>query len=92
MGEGTYSPIIGPVLMLVFASVALAGLVIYLGRSGRLASPGLRLAAAILPLLPLFGGGVFMYLHRIEMRVTDQTAPGVNGIHPDGVDATTAQR
>ena len=92
MGEGTSTPILVPLLVLAFASIVLAAVTVHLGRSGRVTSrPGL-IALTIVALAPLFGGGLYLLVKHDTMRAAGETAPGVNGVHPNGVDAVSPPR
>jgi len=82
MGDSADTGIIGIILVLVAASVALAATGIWLGRSGRLTSRPLALVWAIAAIAPLFGAGVFMYAHHMAMQAQGETRSGANAVPP----------
>jgi high-affinity Fe2+/Pb2+ permease len=79
MGQGTSSPVVGVVLLLVLASAALFALGIYLRKTGRIRSPAAGLVLALLAIAPLFGGGLYMFTHHMAMKAEGVTQPGVHG-------------
>jgi hypothetical protein len=79
MGQGTNSPVVGVVLLLVLASAAIFAIGIYLRKTGRIRSPAAGLVLALLTIAPLFGGGLFMFTHHLAMKAEGVTQPGVHG-------------
>ncbi len=82
MGDSSDNVIVGVVLWLVALSVVLAAVGIWLGRTHRLRSRGIALIWAIVSVAPLFGAGLYMYLHHGAMEAEGVTRPGVTNVTP----------
>ncbi len=82
MGDSSDNVIVGVVLWLVALSVVLAAVGIWLGRTRRLRSRRIALLWAIVSIAPLFGAGVYMYLHHGVMEAEGITKPGVSNVPP----------
>lgn len=82
MGDSSDNVVIGIVLWLVALSVVLAAVGIWLGRTHRLRSRPIALVWAIASIAPLFGAGLYMYLHHGVMEVEGETQSGVTEVPP----------
>lgn len=76
--NGPGNPILQVLLLCVVASVALAGLGLWLRRRGAIRTRGMAMGWAILTILPLFGAGFAMFSTHLVEQATGVTKSGQN--------------